>query len=207
MGHLYIFFYGIFSSCCLFVNKIYVVIRLQEYHIFEIQVLCQLWMYYNNFFSSFFGSPFHFLQIPFEELKVLLFMKTRLSASYTVSFFLIHNFWDLRIFVSSQGHEDVLLFFSSWYFIILAFMFRCTTHLSYFLYVVREGLVLLFIFLIQISSFPEHFLKRLPFHPLGYSSDCQKLVDDICVSILGLSILIHQSIYLSLQLSTMYWLF
>lgn len=174
MGHLYIFFYEIFSSCCLFVNKMYVLTQLQEYHIFEIQVLCQLCMYCNDFFSSFFGSTFHFLQIPFEELKVLLFMKTELSAaSYIVSFFLIHNFCDLRIFVLSQGHEDVL-FFTSWYFIILAFIFRCATHLSYFLYVVREGLVLCFIFLIQISSFPEHFLKGLPFHPLGYSSDFVK---------------------------------
>lgn len=62
MGHLYIFFYEIFSSCFLFVNKMHVVTQLQEYHIFEIQVLCQLCMYCNDFFPHSLAQPFIFFR-------------------------------------------------------------------------------------------------------------------------------------------------
>ena len=46
---MYLFEENVFSSCCPLISKIYIVIKLQGYHIFGTQVLCQIYIFYKYF--------------------------------------------------------------------------------------------------------------------------------------------------------------
>ena len=153
--------------------------------------LCWIHMYCKVFFPPFFSLHFHFLKMSFEALKVLLWchwnyqlLLTRLAFSYLCRFC---N--QPKIFVLPQGHEDVFLCFLQ---DIVSFnlWFRCTVCLFFLIWC--NGRIEI-IFMIQISSFPEHLLKRQSFHALNCIDVFSKIIWSYMWGYFELSILIHQS--------------
>lgn len=108
-----------------------------------------------------------------------------------VSFFLLMQiWWPAKDLCPTSRSWRCLPMFSSRHCIILPFVFRCTIH--FFFLIWCNGRIEI-IFLIQISSFPEHLLKRQSFHALNCIGDFSKIIWSYMWEYFELTILIHQS--------------